>query len=115
MSDFSSVTEKVHTTYRFLSEDEMIGKSSTLNKPLEDVLEDINRLGNLLKEELDNQNGAISKKIEEEWNNKAKKIQTSISHMKEENISHVQTYRNIAEELRTQEITLYYKRMIPSF
>ncbi|MCE4048978.1 hypothetical protein [Bacillus sp. Au-Bac7] len=115
MADFSSETEKVHTIYRFLSEDEMKGKSSSLNNPLDDVLDDINRLDNLLKDELGNQSGAISKKIEEEWNNKAKKAQTSISHIKEENQSHVQTYRNIAEELRTQEITLYYKRMIPSF
>ncbi len=114
MADFTSETEKVHTTYRFLSEDEMKGKSSSLNNPLDDVLDEINRLGNLLKNELDKQSGDISKKIEDEWNNKAKKAQTAIYHMKEENSSHVQRYRNITEELRTQDITLYYKRIIPS-
>ena len=114
MPSFSSEMERVETTYRFLTSDEMEHKASALNSPLDDVLNHVSSLEKMLKDELAKQSGAITKKIEEEWNSKVKNTQAAISHMKEENTSHVHSYRNIAEELRTQNVTLYYKKIIPS-
>lgn len=111
---FTYETEKVSTTYLFLRHDEMESKPAQLNKSLQEIRTQMQSLEKLLKDELENQKGELADSIKEELDVKMKQTKSVISQMEREHISKINIYKNIVDEMRRQDVTLYYQKRIPS-
>jgi dsDNA-binding SOS-regulon protein len=111
---FTYETERVSTSYLFLTHDEMENKSAQLNKPLREIRDQMLSLEELLRDELEKQQGELVDRIKEELDVKMKRTKSAISEMEREHISKVNSYKNIIEEMRRQDVTLYYKKKISS-
>lgn len=111
---FTYETERVSTSYLFLTRDEMENKSNLLNKPLREISDHMISLEKLLRDELEKQQGELVESIKEELDVKMKRTKLAISQMEREHISKVNSYKNIIEEMRRQDVTLYYKKRISS-
>lgn len=107
-------TERVSLSYLFLTRDEMENKSNQLNKPLREMRDHMSSLEKLLRDELEKQKGELADCIKEQLDVKMKRTKSAISQMEREHISKVNSYKNIVEEMRRQDITLYYKKRIHS-
>jgi len=111
---FTYETERVSTSYLFLTRDEMENKSNHLNKPLREIRDHMSSLERLLGDELERQKGELADHIKEELDVKMKRTKSAISQMEREHISKVNSYKNIVEEMRRQDITLYYQKRVPT-
>ncbi|MED1121669.1 hypothetical protein P4T68_03195 [Bacillus atrophaeus] len=112
MSIFSE-TEVISTTYHFLTSDPMKDKASLINEPINDILHLTKQFESSLKDEIKGQKGLIIDKIKEEIDSKSEKRQSALKTIKEENINKVSLYKSIIEDLRVQDVTLYYKKKKP--
>ncbi|AKL86470.1 YvzA [Bacillus atrophaeus UCMB-5137] len=88
----------------------MKDKASRINEPINDILHLTKQFESSLKNEIKGQKGLIIDKIKEEIDSKSEKRQSEIKTIKEENINKVSLYKSIIEDLRVQDVTLYYKK-----
>lgn len=107
-------TERISTTYLFLTHDEMESKPAQLNKSLQEIRKHMQSLEKLLKDELEKQKGELADSIKEQLDVKMKRTKSAFSQMEREHISKVNIYKNIVDEMRKQDVTLYYQKRIPS-
>lgn len=88
----------------------MKDKASRINEPINDILHLTKQFESPLKDEIKGQKGLIIDKIKEEIDSKSEKRQSALTTIKEENIIKVSLYKSIIEDLRVQDVTLYYKK-----
>lgn len=105
--NFTDETERVSTSYLFLTHDEVENKSNQLNKPLGEIRGHMLSLEKLLRDELEKQQGELAYRIKEELDVKMKRTKSAISQMERKHISKVNSYKNIVDEMRRQDITFY--------
>ncbi|MCY8825568.1 hypothetical protein [Bacillus atrophaeus] len=91
----------------------MKDKASRINEPINDILHLTKQFESSLKDEIKGQQGLIIDKIKEEIDSKSEKRQSALTTIKEENINKVSLYKSIIEDLRVQDVTLYYKKKKP--
>ncbi|MCI3195702.1 hypothetical protein GXP75_08525 [Bacillus sp. HU-1818] len=91
----------------------MKDKASRINEAINDILHLTKQFESSLKDEIKGQKGLIIDKIKEEIDSKSEKRQSALKTIKEENINKVSLYKSIIEELRVQDVTLYYKKKKP--
>ncbi|PRS02075.1 hypothetical protein C6W24_07555 [Bacillus atrophaeus] len=91
----------------------MKNKASRINEPINDILHLTKQFESSLKDEIKGQKGLIIDKIKEEIDSKSEKRQSALTTIKEENINKVSLYKSFIEELRVQDVTLYYKKKKP--
>ena len=106
-------TETVSATYMFLSSISAKDKAARLNAPLKSVLKELNEFDKVLKSEIEGQKGMIITKIKKELDHKSENRKTVITRMKSDNEQFANSYHDMIETLRKQNVTLYYKKNKP--
>ncbi|MCY7911679.1 hypothetical protein [Bacillus haynesii] len=106
-------TETVSATYMFLSSISAKAKAARLNAPLKSVLKELKEFDKVLKSEIEGQKGMMITKIKEELDHKSENRKTVIARMKSDNEQFANSYHDIIDTLRKQNVTLHYKKNKP--